>query len=129
MAGTYVGAVDDAEVIQAFLDGAGAAAGPLLNVERGALKVQGWWPAAYRVSDRTVLVRDEEAPEESAVGADLSAALEARGLRPLGGDFPGIAVLTYTMLDLGYAPWVLWSVDAGAGEADLNARATEESFL
>ena len=65
----------------------------------------------------------------STVGADLAAALEARGLRPLGGEFPGIAVLTYTMLDLGYAPWVLWSTDAGAGEADLNARATEESFL
>ena len=116
-------------MIQAFLDGAGAAAGPLLNVERGALKVQGWWPAAYRVSDRTVLVRDEEAPVESTVGADLAAALEARGLRPLGGEFPGIAVLTYTMLDLGYTAWVLWSTDGAAGEADLNARATEESFL
>jgi hypothetical protein len=121
--------MDDAEVIQAFLDGAGAAAGPLLNVERGALKVQGWWPAAYRVSDRTVLVRDEEAPEESTVGADLGVALEARGLRPLGGNFAGIAVLTYTMLDLGYTPWILWSTDATTGEADLNARATEESFL
>ncbi len=116
-------------MIQSFLDGAGTAAGPLLNVERGALKVEGWWPAAYRVSDRTVLVRDEEAPAGSTVGADLGTALEARGLRPLGGQFPGIAVLTYTMLDLGYAPWVLWSTDAGAGEADLNAKATAESFL
>ena len=121
--------VDDAEVIQAFLDGAGTAAGPLLNVERGAVKVEGWWPAAYRVSERTVLVRDEEAPAGSTVRADLGVALEARGLRPLGGDFAGIAVLTYTMLDLGYAPWVLWSTDAGTGESDLNARATEESFL
>ena len=116
-------------MIQAFLAGAGAASGPLLHVERGALKVQGWWPAAYRVSDRTFLVRDEEAPEGSTVGADLAAALEARGLRPLGGGFPGIAVLTYTMLDLGYAPWVLWSTDAAAGETDLNAAATQESFL
>jgi hypothetical protein len=121
--------VDDAEVIQAFLDGAGAASGPLLNVERGALKVEGWWPGAYRVSDRTFLVRDEEAPAGSTVGADLANALQARGLTPLGGDFPGIAVLTYTMLDLGYAPWVLWSTDAGTGESDLNTRATEESFL
>ena len=55
--GLYPGGVDNAEVIEAFLDGAGAAKGPLLNVERGALKVQGWWPAAFRVSDRTVLVR------------------------------------------------------------------------
>ncbi|HWI05720.1 MAG TPA: hypothetical protein VNT52_18075 [Acidimicrobiales bacterium] len=121
--------MDDAEVIEAFLAGAGAASGPLLNVERGALKVQGWWPGAYRVSGRTFLVRDEEAPAGSTVAADLAAALKARGLRPLGGDFVGIAVLTYTMLDLGYAPWVLWSTDAAAGEADLNAAATEESFL
>ena len=121
--------MDDAEVIQAFLDGAGAANGPLLNVERGALKVEGWWPAAYRVSERTVLVREEEAPAGSTVGADLAPALRARGLTPLGGEFPGIAVLTYTMLDLGYAPWTLWSTDAAVGEADLNARATEESFL
>ena len=121
--------MDDGEVIQAFLDGAGTANGPLLNVERGALKVQGWWPAAFRVSDRTVLVREEEAPAGSAVGADLAVALPARGLSPLGGDFPGIAVLTYTMLDLGFADWTLWSTDASAGEADLNARATEESFL
>lgn len=90
-------------MIQAFLDGAAVASGPLLNVERGALKVQGWWPAAFRVSDRTVLVREEEAPESSTVGADLAVALQARGLTPLGGEFPGIAVLTYTMLDLGYA--------------------------
>lgn len=116
-------------MIQAFLDGAGAASGPLLNVERGALKVQGWWPAAFRVSERTVLVREEEAPEGSTVGADLAVALQARGLTPHGGEFPGIAVLTYTMLDLGYADWTLWSTDAAAGEADLNARATEESFL
>lgn len=116
-------------MIQAFLDGAGAAAGPLLILERGALKVEGWWPAAYRVSGRTVLVRDEEAPAGSTVAADLGTAMAARGLHPLGGNFPGIAVLTYTALDLGYAPWVLWSTDAGAGEADLNARATEESFL
>jgi hypothetical protein len=124
-----LGVVDDAEVIRAFLDGTGVAAGPLLNVERGALKVQGWWPAAFRVSDRTVLVRDEEAPDGCTVGVDLPTALAARGLRPLGGDFPGIAVLTYTMLDLGYTPWVLWSTDAEVGTTDLNARATEESFL
>lgn len=128
-AGIQSGGVDDAEVIQAFLDGAGTAAGPLLNLERNAVKVQAWWPAAYRVSDRTFLVREEEAPAGSTVTADLGAALEARGLRPFGSGFPGIAVLTYTALDLGYAPWTLWSTDAGAGEADLNARATEESFL
>jgi hypothetical protein len=121
--------VTDADVIQAFLAGDATAAGPLLHLERNAIKVEAWWPAAYRVTGRTFLVREEEAPAGSTVAADLGAALEARGLTALGRDFPGIAVLTYTALDLGYAPWVLWSTDAGTGEADLNARATEESFL
>lgn len=121
--------MDDAEVLTAFVNGAGEASGRLLSVERGALKVQSWWAGAFRVSDRTFLVRDEEAPEGSRMGADLAAALRDRGLTPLGGQFPGIAVLTYTKLDLGYAPWVLWSTDAAVGESDLNAQATEESFL
>jgi hypothetical protein len=122
--------VDDAEVIDAFVeDGSGSVFSPSLNVERGTLKLDGWWSAAFRVSDGTVLVRDEEAPSDSTVVADLAAALTARGLVPLGADFPAIVLLTYTILDLGYAPWVLWSTDRVRGEADLNARATEESFL
>ena len=122
--------MDDAEVIDAFLeDGAGAVFSPSLNVERGCLKLDGWWSAAFRVTDRTVLVRDEDPPGGSTVAAELTAALAARGLSPLGADFPAIVLLTYTVLDLGYAPWVLWSTDRATGEADLNAKATEESFL
>lgn len=122
--------MDDSQVIDAFLEGgSGAVFGPSLNVELGALKLDGWWSAALRLSDRTVLVRDEEAPSESTVVADLTATLGARGLVPLGGDFPGILLLTYTILDIGYAPWSLWSTDRASGEADLNAKATEESFL
>ena len=122
--------MDDAQVIDAFLeDGSGAVFSPSLNVERGTLKVDGWWSAAFRLSERTVLLRDEEAPDGSTVLADMAAALGARGLGPLGADFPGIVLLTYTILDLGYAPWVLWSTDRATGEADLNAKATEESFL
>ena len=122
--------MDDAEVIDAFLDdGSGAVFSPSLNVERGCLKLDGWWSAAFRVTDRTVLVRDEDPPGASTIAADLTAALTARGLTPLGADFPAIVLLTYTVLDLGYAPWVLWSTDRATGEADLNARATEESFL
>jgi len=122
--------MDDGEVISAFLeDGSGAVFSPSLNVERGTLKLDGWWSAAFRLSDRTVLVRDEEVPSDSPVLIDLAAALTARGLVPLGADFPGIVPLTYTVLDLGFAPWVLWSTDRATGEADLNARATEESFL
>jgi len=122
--------MDDTEVIAAFLeDGSGAVFSPTLNVERGCLKLDGWWSTAYRISGRTVLVRDEPAPDDSAIVADLAAALTARGLAPLGADFPAIVLLTYTVLDLGYAPWALWSTDRATGEAELNARATEESFL
>jgi len=122
--------MDYAEVITAFLeDGSGAVFSPTLNVERGCLKLDGWWSAAFRISGRTVLVRDEPAPDDSTIVADLAAALTAREMAPLGADFPAIVLLTYTVLDLGYAPWVLWSTDRAAGEADLNARATEESFL
>ena len=52
-----------------------------------------------RLSDRTILVRNEEAPDGSTVVADMAAALQARGLTPLGADFPGIVLLTYTILD------------------------------
>jgi hypothetical protein len=122
--------MDDAEVIDAFLeDGSGAVFSPSLNVERGCLKLDGWWSAAFRVTGRTVLVRDEPAPDGSSVVSELATALTARGLTPLGADFPAIVLLTYTVLDLGYAPWVLWSTDRATGEAELNAKATEESFL
>jgi hypothetical protein len=85
---------------------------------------------AYRVTDRAVIVRDEEPPTEgSAAPAAVAAALAARGLSAVGSDLPAIGLLTYTNLDLGYAPWVLWSTDLATGEADLNAKATEETFL
>ncbi len=122
--------MDDTEVIEAFLeDGSGAVFSPTLNVERGTLKLDGWWAVAFRLSNRTVLLRDEEAPDGSTVLADMAAALRARGLDPLGADFPGIVLLTYTILDLGFAPWDLWSTDRATGEADLNDKATEETFL
>jgi hypothetical protein len=121
--------VDDSEVIEAFLEGAEMAFGPSLNVEGSTLKLDGWWSLAYRVSDRAVIVRDEEAPTASTAPADVNAALAARGLQAVGADLPAIGLLTYTNLDLGYAPWVLWSTDLATGEADLNAKATEETFL
>jgi hypothetical protein len=122
--------VDDSEVIDAFLDQPSASVfGPSLHIERGTLKLDGWWAMAFRVSERTVILRDEEAPSETTALADVAAALDARGLRPVGSDLPAISLLTYTNLDLGYAPWVLWSTDLATGEGDLNAKATEETFL
>jgi len=119
--------VGDTEVIDAFLEGSGAVFGPSLHVEGGTLKLDCWWAAAYRVTDRTFIVRNEEAPTESTAMADVTGALAAKGLAAVGADLP--AMLTYTILDLGYAPWVLWSTDAISGEADLNAKATQETFL
>ena len=122
--------MDDREVIDAFLDQPSASAfGPTLHIEQGTLKLDGWWAVAFRVSERTVIVRDEEAPSESTAQAAVAAALTARGLQAVGTDLPAISLLTYTNLDLGYAPWVLWSTDLATGEGDLNAKATEESFL
>lgn len=122
--------MNDQEVIEAFLEaGCGVVFGPSLHVERRTLKLDGWWPLAYRVSARTVIVRDEEAPTDSTALADLAATLTATGLRAVGTDMPAIALLTYTSLDLGYAPWMLWSSDLATGEADLNALASEETFF
>ncbi|MGI9023353.1 MAG: hypothetical protein ACR2HV_09025 [Acidimicrobiales bacterium] len=122
--------MDDSGVIEAFLqEGSGGVFGPTLNVEGATLKLDGWWALAYRVSDRTFIVRDEEAPSNTTAPADVAAALTAKGLSAVGADLPAITLLTYTNLDLGYAPWVLWSTDLTTGEADINAKATEESFL
>ena len=122
--------MDDSEVIEAFLESPTATAfGPSLHIERGTMKLHGWWSVAYRISGRTMLVRDDEPPEASTAVADVCAALARHGLSPVGTDLPGIAMLIYTNLDLGYGPWTAWSTDAAAGEADLNAKATEESFL
>jgi hypothetical protein len=93
------------------------------------LKVDGWWALSFRICDRTFILRNEEAPTASSAPTVMAEALTAKGLVPVGADLPGIALLTYTSLDLGYAPWVLWSTDLATGEADLNAKATEESFL
>ncbi len=122
--------MEDAEVIAAFVEGrASVVFGPSLHVEQDTLKLDGWWSIAYRVSDRTVIVRDEEAPTPSTAPVDITAALTARGLTAVGSDLPAITLLTYTNLDLGYAPWVLWSTDLETGETDLNARAMEDTSL
>lgn len=114
----------------AFLDGVAASVfGPSLHLEGDSLKLEGWWYLAYRVSDRTVLVRDEEPPTVTTACEDIATELTRRGLAVVGADLPAITLLTYTALDLGYAPWMLWSVDPPTGEADLHARATAESSL
>jgi hypothetical protein len=122
--------VEDGDVIAAFLEGGTRSAfGPSVHVEGDALMLDGWWAVAYRVSDHTVIVRDEPSPAESSAPSDVAAALAARGLTAVGVDLPAITLLTYTALDLGYAPWVLWSTDLATGEGDLNAKAGEDTSL
>jgi hypothetical protein len=122
--------LDDHEVLTAFVEGTSQnATGPGLQAEGATLKLDGWWSLAYRLSDRTFLLRNEDPPRETTAHADVAAALTAKGLTEVGVDLPGIALLSYTKLDLGYAPWGLWSTDLGTGEAELNAVATEETSL
>lgn len=122
--------MDDGEVITAFLEGGSAAVfGPSLHVERATLMFDGWWALAHRVSDRTVIVRDEDTPAETTAPAEIAAALTVVGLRAVGADLPAVTMLTLTNLDLGYAPWMVWSTDLASGEEDLNAKVTEEAFL
>lgn len=121
--------MDDAEVIDAFLEGSTAAFGPTIHLEQDTLRVDGWWQLAYRASRQTFIVRDEEAPDGSTAVADVAAALGAKGLEVVGRDLPAVAMLTYTKLDIGYAPWVVWSCDLTTGEADLNAKASEDTSL
>ena len=121
--------MDDAGVIDAFLEGSAAAFGPSIHLEQDTLRVDGWWQLAYRASRQTFIVRDEEAPDGSTAVTDVAAALGAKGFSVVGRDLPAVAVLTYTKLDIGYAPWVVWSSDLATGEADLNAKATEDTSL
>lgn len=122
--------MDDREVLGLFVGGASEdASGPSLKVEGAILKLDGWWVLAYRVSDRTFILRKEEAPMETTAPGDVATALTAQGLSEVGTDLPGIALLAYTKLDLGYSPWGLWSTDLATGEGELNATATEETSL
>lgn len=122
--------MDDPEVIETFLDGAaGGVFGPSLHLDRGTLKLDGWWPLAYRISARAFILRDEDAPGGSTAPFDIAAAMVARGLQAVGADLPAITALTYTNLDLGFASWVLWSTDLPTGTADLEAKVGEESFF
>ena len=117
-------------MIQAFV-GAGARQGfgPTVHVEGDALFLDGWWHAAFRVSDGAFIVRNEEPPGPSTVLDDVAAELAARGLRSVGVDLPLIQPITYTALSLGSVSWALWAADLATGEEALAARAGAESFL
>jgi len=123
--------VEDHEVIEAFLTtGTRRAFGPTVHVEGEALMLDGWWHASLRVSPATFMLRNEEAPRpDTTLLEDLVAALGSRGLANVATDLPGMTLLTYTQLSLGYVSWTLWAPDAATGHADLEAKASEETSL
>ena len=122
--------MDDREVVEAFVaGGARHAFGSKLHIEGDCLVFDGWWEASFRISPDTFALRDETAPGESSVVADVAAVLEAHGSREVEADPALLVAITYTSIDLGAADWKLWSTDAATAEAALAARAGQDSFL
>ena len=125
-----MGAVTDAEVVQAFVvEGSRSAFGPSLHVEGDALMLSGWWHLAFRVAPDAFLLRNEDPPEQTTAPQELAAALEARGLRQVGVDLPLIQPVTYVSLSLGHVSWAMWAGDLEAAQQSLTARASAETFL
>jgi len=123
-------AVDDREVLEAFVEGgAKRAFGPTLHVEGDALLLDGWWHAAFRMAHDTFIVRDEETPDGSDALEQVRSALGARGLNMVGVNLPLIQAVTYTEIIVGDLSWELWATTLDAGTQAVAARASGESFL
>ncbi len=117
-------------MIDAFVrQAARRAFGPTLHVEGDALFLDGWWQSAFRVSETTFLLRNEQPPGSSTVLADVSRELSGQGLQQVGVDLPLIQPVTYAALSLGAVSWALWSTDLASGEQALAERAGSESFF
>jgi hypothetical protein len=122
--------VEDSEVIQAFVaGGARRAFGPTLHIEGDVLFFDGWWQAGLRFGPGAFAIRGEEPPDGVDVRQQVADALAAGGLHPLGTDFPLIGAFTYAEIALGPVAWVLWAPDLATGQAALEARVSQESFL
>lgn len=121
--------VDDRDVIEAFTSGARKAFGPELHIEGDALFLAGWWQAAFRVAPGVVLLRNEEAPDDSPVLVSIAEALASYGLTEVGVDLPAMTPIIYTELTLGAASWTLWAADLPSGESALATRAMADSFV
>jgi hypothetical protein len=122
--------MEDAEVIRAFVsEGARRGFAPTLHIEGDCLFYDGWWQSAFRVSPDVFAVRNEDAPGDTTVLADVRAALAERGLQQVSVNPPLLYVVTYAEIALGLVQWAVWATDAAAADAALQARAGEDSFL
>lgn len=122
--------MEDQEVLEAFVGGRAIHAfGATLHVEGDTLAYDGWWKAAFRISPTTFAVREEPTPDPATALDGLADCLRAHGLRPVGADPTLLVAITYTTVDLGAADWAVWSTNQTTGDADLAARAGQDSFL
>jgi len=122
--------VEDPEVLDAYIDGgARRAFGPTLHIEGDILLFDGWWPAAVRISPRTIAIRAEEPDTKTDALQRAGDRLVARGLVDLGTDYPLVGAITYAEIALPPVAWNVWSVDPVTAVDDLNARAGQDKFL
>lgn len=77
---------DDRAVIDAFVDGAPAASGPTLHVERDVLYSDGRWHVAFRLAADTFLVGDEPTPGGTVLRDAVAEILGCRGLTDVPAD-------------------------------------------
>ncbi len=117
-------------MLSAFTDGeARRAFGPTLHIEGDILLFDGWWPAAVRVSPRTIAIRAEEPDTKTDALERAADNLAARGLVDLGTDYPLVGAITYAEIALPPVSWNVWSVDPATAEVDLAQRAGRDNFL
>lgn len=125
-----LGAVEDQEVLEAFVGGGAVKAfGPSLHVEGATLALDGWWKAAFRVAPTTFAVREEPPPDGSRALDGLEECLREHGLRPVGADPSLLIAVTYTSLDLGASEWAVWSDNQHTADAALSALAGVDTFF
>lgn len=119
--------LDDDGVIEAFVSGTPAVAGPTLHVERDILYCDGWWHVAFRLAGDVFLVRDEPTPDGTLLSGRVTAALQQRGLRDVPVDPTELQVVTYTELVVISQRWQMWAPDEERGRSVLATRARAES--
>lgn len=111
-----------ATALDAYLTGAEPAEGRL-NVENGAVYLDGWWPVLVGLGDGVQLVRAEDDPEGLGLGTVVADALARHGLRPCTMDERLTESIGLQRLGLLGASWRLWAPDQEVAEAALGAAA------
>ncbi|MEX2620834.1 MAG: hypothetical protein WD250_11520 [Egibacteraceae bacterium] len=96
--------------------------GGRLNVENGALYLDGWWPVLVGLGERVQLVRADDDPEALGLGRVVAGALARHGLRPCTMDERLTESIGLQRLGLLGASWQLWAPDQELADAALADR-------